>query len=487
MAEMHGTGNASRMKIRYRGRGAQVWIYLGKLLRMFVYQNDWKVLPMSALIAGLVGMVVRKRLFLSMEGTLIGSFAMVCVCIWNGCFNSIQVICRERDVVKREHRSGMHISSYIAAHMIYQALICLMQTGVTMYVTKLVGIRYDLGQPLFTSWFLVDFGISMFLITYASDMMSLWVSTIAHTTTTAMTIMPFILIFELVFSGGMMSLPSWTRYFTPFTVSNPGLRLLAAQGDYNNRPLQTIWNQVIKMENKEVSATVKLSQLVDVMSDENNETVAQIRKIDVSKLFTLGDILDMFENSDYYKQVKDKLLLRDVTLGSLLTTVQTNDEFSDLRSQDISLLGISVGNAVDMILEADELKPVLSNPITIEMTVGELWNLLNKEAFIGQYRGMTLNMTFGQVIDQIAASSTLQPHLDDSYTVTGTVGQIIKTIGEDRVRELLEKKIAEASYDKAYEYSDDNVSDQWATLILFVFAFAALATITLEFIDKDKR
>ena len=30
-----------RLRLRHRGRGAQVIIYLGKLLRMFVYQNDW--------------------------------------------------------------------------------------------------------------------------------------------------------------------------------------------------------------------------------------------------------------------------------------------------------------------------------------------------------------------------------------------------------------------------------------------------------------
>ncbi len=113
--------NSRQFKALHRGRGAQVWIYLGKLLRMFVYQSDWKVLPMAALIAGLVGMVIRKKMFLNMEGTIMGSFALVCVCIWNGCFNSIQVICRERDGVKREHRSGMHISSYICAHMLYQA------------------------------------------------------------------------------------------------------------------------------------------------------------------------------------------------------------------------------------------------------------------------------------------------------------------------------------------------------------------------------
>ena len=90
-------------KIRHQGRVSQTLIYLRKLFRMLVFQNDWKVLPMSAVIAGLVCFVVGANLFKTMEGTLMGSFAMACICIWNGFFNSIQVIVRERPIIKREH------------------------------------------------------------------------------------------------------------------------------------------------------------------------------------------------------------------------------------------------------------------------------------------------------------------------------------------------------------------------------------------------
>ncbi len=41
-------------KIRHKGRLAQTGIYLGKFLRMFIFQSDWKVLPMAAIIAGVV-------------------------------------------------------------------------------------------------------------------------------------------------------------------------------------------------------------------------------------------------------------------------------------------------------------------------------------------------------------------------------------------------------------------------------------------------
>ena len=99
------------VKEKHTGRVAQVFIYLGKCLRMFVYQSDWKVLPMGAVIAALVTMVVGANLFKTQEGTKLGVFALVCVCIWNGFFNSIQVVCRERDIIKREHRAGLHMSA----------------------------------------------------------------------------------------------------------------------------------------------------------------------------------------------------------------------------------------------------------------------------------------------------------------------------------------------------------------------------------------
>ena len=120
MSESTAAKSSRVRRIRHKGRGSQILIYLGKQFRFFINESDWKVLPMAAVIAALVGMVIRRRFFVNMEGSLIGAFALSCMAIWNGCFNSIQSVCRERAIIKREHRSGMHISSYVAAHMIYQ-------------------------------------------------------------------------------------------------------------------------------------------------------------------------------------------------------------------------------------------------------------------------------------------------------------------------------------------------------------------------------
>ena len=60
--------------LRYRGRFEQIGVCFVRLLRLFVYQNDWKLLPMSVIIAGLVSLVVRNDFFVTMEGTLKGAY-----------------------------------------------------------------------------------------------------------------------------------------------------------------------------------------------------------------------------------------------------------------------------------------------------------------------------------------------------------------------------------------------------------------------------
>ena len=433
MAEMSAKRSSRRMRIRHRGRGAQVWIYLGKLLRMFVYQSDWKVLPMAALIAGLVGMVIRRRFPISMEGTLMGSFAIVCVCIWNGCFNSIQVICRERDVIKREHRSGMHISSYICAHVIYQALLCLAQTGVTLYVTRLTGVKYPV-EGVVTKFFLVDFGISLFLITFASDMMSLWISSLAHTTTAAMTIMPFVLIFQLVFSGGMMTLPAWTEPLTYLTISNPGLKVVAAQGDTNHRPYATISTLVSKMRNSELSVSVTLGQVLDALSQADNETVARIRATELGGSMTVGELRQMLKSSGAYAEMRTVEIQQGLTLGD-------------------------VADLVDASGALDQYDDVLLDART----------------------------TIGELVDGMAEQPEVIAQRDEPHTFVTTMGSVLDLVGEDKVKTFLEQKAAEANYAKQYDREPIRIMFYWGNLLAFVLGFAVLSVITLEFIDHDKR
>ena len=258
----------AKKKEKHSGRFPQMIIYLGKLFRMFIFQNDWKVLPMSAVIAGLVSFAVGTNLFKTMEGTITGTFAMACVCIWNGFFNSIQVICRERAIIKREHRSGLHISAYIAAHMIYQAVLCIAQVAITIGVLIMTKVTLP-SKALITPWPIVDLALTLFFVTYCADMMALMVSALSRTTTAAMTIMPFLLIFQLVFSGGFFSIPKSAQPITNTTVAKWGLTALCSQGDYNSLPMISIWNSLYKMRGLEYEGMKPVEQITDYILENN--------------------------------------------------------------------------------------------------------------------------------------------------------------------------------------------------------------------------
>ena len=488
MSEANVNKPARQLAIRHRGRGAQVSIYFGKLLRMFVYQNDWKVLPMAALIAGLVGMVIRRRMFINMEGTLMGSFALVCVCIWNGCFNSIQVICRERDVIKREHRSGMHISSYIVSHMLYQALLCLAQTVVTLIVTSTVGVMYP-WEGLVTPLFYVDFAISMFLITYASDMMSLWVSTLAKTTTTAMTIMPFVLIFQLVFSGGMLTLPAWTEPLTHFTISNPGLKVIATQADTNAMPYATIASMISKMRDSEVGGTVTVGQVMDVLTDTDNEAIAELRAKELGRVFTLGEVKKILDHSATFQAFREEHLLEDVSVGDVVNIILEADGMQQLRDYDFGLPGVTVGKLLKDLTESDQARSLLEWRISRTVTVGEVLDRLDAAGILERYADLEIDarVNLGEVVDALAQNGDAQANRDQEITLKTTLGKLLDIVGEDKVKAFLEEKAAEASYTPDYAYDLENVVDYWLDLFVFIVAFAILSTVTLEFIDKDKR
>ena len=437
MADKNGNTSARQLEVRHRSRFGQIGIYFGKFIRMFVYQSDWKVLPMAALIAGLVGFALGREFRINMEGTLTATFAVVCVCIWNGSFNSIQVVCRERGVVKREHRSGMYISSYILSHMMYQLLLCILQTIVTLIVLHLVGMKFT-GAGMFTPWMVVDVGITLFLITYASDLLSLWISTLVHSTTTAMTIMPFVLIFQLIFSGGLLTLPSVVEPIMKLTISNPGLKAMCSQVQINDLPYETVTDMLDLVDDVELGGRVTLGQVLDALSDTDNKTVADLRAIKIGNIMTLRDVGEDLLKEDVYKELRDTKLFEglsdDLTVGSLVEFLLSNEELSDVLSTNVGAI-----------------------------------------------------TTLGDIVDFLQTDETAQQFKDEGITIQTTLGDILDLVGREETKTLVVNKASESFYNADYESTKGNIGKNWIHILIFVVVFAALAIITLEFIDKDKR
>lgn len=255
---------------QYRGWIKQTPIYLGKFFRMFLNIGDWKVIAMAALIAGLVSYVIRGSFGINMEGTLKGSLALSCICIWNGFFNSVQVICRERAIIKREHRCGMSLRAYIVAHMVYQAFLCLCQALITTIVLYASKIKLPIVGGSATPLIATDLLITLFVITFTADMLALLISAISKTTTAAMTIMPFVLIFELLFSGAVFALPDgMATLISYFTIARVGMCALCAVAGYNALPSVSVWKMLNQLQGVEYEGGMPIQSVVSSIESNN--------------------------------------------------------------------------------------------------------------------------------------------------------------------------------------------------------------------------
>lgn len=200
----------------------QVRIYAGKCFRLFWSEKQWKKLISALIIMGIISLVTGDEMFKEFPATKNGAFAVICACIWVGLFNSIQSVCRERAILKREHRTGLRISSYVMAHFLYELALCAVEAVIVIAVIYIRNSGH-LPRSGIIGPRVVDMYVSFLLIIFSSDLIAMLVSCVVKNENEAMTVMPFVLIVQLVMSGAVFSLSGVTELISKFTISRWGL------------------------------------------------------------------------------------------------------------------------------------------------------------------------------------------------------------------------------------------------------------------------
>jgi hypothetical protein len=216
-------------------RATQIRIYIGKCFRVFINDKGFKTFISAAIITLLISMVTGDKMFLEYNESRNGAFALVCACIWIGIFNSIQSICKERDIIKREHRSGLHISSYITSHMVFELVLSFVEAIIVTAITCIANLDNFPGSGVMMPAFLELF-FTFFFIIFSSDALGLMVSSIVKTPNTAMTVMPFVLIIQLAMSGMIFELEGFTDVISNITIGKWGLNAVCITANVNDMP-----------------------------------------------------------------------------------------------------------------------------------------------------------------------------------------------------------------------------------------------------------
>ncbi len=223
------------MDEKHISRGEQVGIYTKKCFRIFWNEKGYKVFFSVALIMLLICAVTGDEMFVEADATRNGSFALMSACIWIGIFNSIRSICKEREILKREHRTGLHISAYVLSHGIYECVICFLEALVVLgFVVVFNFSNFPKEGVFFTFAPALDFLISYFLIIFSADSLGIAISSLVKTENTAMTVMPFALIVQLVMSGTIFELKGIAKSISYVTTSRWGIAALCASAKIND-------------------------------------------------------------------------------------------------------------------------------------------------------------------------------------------------------------------------------------------------------------
>lgn len=210
----------------------QIQIYTRKFFRTLKKESIISIF-IGIIITLLVMYVTEGSMYKSFEGTKSGLFALICVCIWIGIFNSIQLVCREKnDIVKDELDKSLKASSYMAAHFIYQFILCAIQSIIVFTIFYIF-----LGDKMTGNS--IMYMITIFLVMFASDAMAFVISAAVPNPIVAMTVMPLLLLIQLVMAGVLFSLDGMADKVAYLTVSKWGMSAFGMIGDITSLPSAT--------------------------------------------------------------------------------------------------------------------------------------------------------------------------------------------------------------------------------------------------------
>ena len=175
-------------------------------------------------------------------------FSFACCAYFIGTLNSIQEICKERNILRREYMTGLKLMAYIGSKVGVLALVCLIQSLLeTTIFFVLVGSPEE---GLIMAPYL-EFLITVYLTSWASSIMGIFVSALVKNADRAMSLAPLLLMPQLLFAGVIFDLKNVTEVLSWFAVCRWSMEAMgscARLNDLEHRLIQEMDNEALKQE-----------------------------------------------------------------------------------------------------------------------------------------------------------------------------------------------------------------------------------------------
>lgn len=233
-----GGSNKSVSKTKSRKNGlSQLFILCKRYIHLLF--NDKRRLAMillqAPLLALLISFVANGKQFTQYEITKSLLFALSCSGFWIGMLNSIQEVCKERNILRREYMTGLRLDAYILSKILVLGLLCAVQSVLTVTTfAALTGLPSEgvLGLPY------VELLITIFLTSLSAASMGIFVSSLSKNADRAMTVAPLLLMPQILFSGLIFALSGAAETLSWITICRWSMEGFGTTANLNALPLK---------------------------------------------------------------------------------------------------------------------------------------------------------------------------------------------------------------------------------------------------------
>ena len=160
-------------------------------------------------------------------------FALACSGFWIGILNSIQEICKEKVILKRENMAGLSLFAYITSKMLVLSLLCAVQSLLLIGTfTMLIGLpEHGIALPPFAELYLTTF-----LTALSATALGLVVSSFFDNPDRALVVAPILIMPQILFSGILFELSGTTNTISYFTTCRWAMKAFGITANLNKLP-----------------------------------------------------------------------------------------------------------------------------------------------------------------------------------------------------------------------------------------------------------
>ncbi|MCL2227866.1 MAG: ATP-binding cassette domain-containing protein [Oscillospiraceae bacterium] len=203
------------------------------------------IFAQAPLLALLISFVANGYQFYDFRMTRSLLFALSCSAFWVGILNSIQEICKERNIIKREYMAGLRLDSYIFSKLAVMAIVCAVQSIMIVTVfAVMVGLPRS--GVLMGAYF--EILGATFLTALSASALGIFISSLFKNADRAMTVAPLLLMPQLLFSGMIFELSGLTNVLSYAVICRWSMQSLGTTSNLN--ALYTITQDGLRAANE---------------------------------------------------------------------------------------------------------------------------------------------------------------------------------------------------------------------------------------------